>query len=92
MTLIGRAGIPLLIVAALAAPASGQSSESTPIGGPFSRVAVLNAPFVAEATTTIRELSPDRTARVHTVTARYYRDSQGRVRAEIDTPWVHTSY
>ena len=48
---------------------------------------MLNAAFAAEATTTIRELLPDRSARVHTVTTRYYRDSQGRVRAELDTPW-----
>ena len=25
--------------------------------------------------------------RLHTVTARYYRDSQGQVRAEVETPW-----
>lgn len=48
---------------------------------------MLNAPFSAEATTRIQELSPDGTARLHTVTARYYRDSQGQVRAEVDTPW-----
>ena len=28
-----------------------------------------------------------RTVREHTVTARYYRNSQGHVRAELDTPW-----
>jgi hypothetical protein len=88
MALIGRAGILLPIVAALAAPASGQPFDcSTPAGGPFSRVAVLNAPFAAEATTRIRELLPKGTARVHIVMARYHRDSQGRVRAELDTPW-----
>jgi hypothetical protein len=81
-------GILLAIVAALAAPANGQRYDtSIPAGGPFSRVPVLNAPFAAEATTRIREPLPDRTARVHTVTARYYRDSRGRVRAELDTPW-----
>jgi len=85
MALIGRAGSLLAIVAALAAPASGQ--DFARLGGPFSRVVVLNAPFSAEATTRVQELSPDGTARLHTVTARYYRDSQGQVRAEVDTPW-----
>ena len=83
--LISRTGIILAIVAALAAPASGQ--DFARLGGPFSRVVVLNAPFSAEATTRVQELSPDGTARLHTVTARYYRDSQGQVRAEVDTPW-----
>lgn len=85
MTLMSRTGSFLAIVAALAAPANGQ--DHARLGGPFSRVVVLNAPFSAEATTRIQELSPDGTARVHTVTARYYRDSQGQVRAEVDTPW-----
>ena len=57
------------------------------LGGPFARVLVLSAPFSAEATTRVQEVSPDGTARLHTVTARYYRDSQGQVRAEVDTPW-----
>jgi hypothetical protein len=88
MALIRRTEILLAIVAALAVPANGQGYDSSnPVGGPFSRLSVLNAPFAAEATTTIRELLPDRSARVHTVTARYYRNSQGRVRAELDTPW-----
>jgi hypothetical protein len=85
MALISRTGRLLAIVAALAAPASGQ--DFARLGGPFSRVVVLNAPFSAEATTRFEELSPDGTARLHTVTARYYRDSQGQVRAEVDTPW-----
>jgi hypothetical protein len=85
MAPISRIGSLLAIVAALAAPASGQ--DFARLGGPFSRVVVLNAPFSAEATTRVQELSPDGTARLHTVTARYYRDSQGQVRAEVDTPW-----
>src|SRR5713101_2307447 len=84
MVLISRTGSLLAIVAALAAPASGQ--DFAHLGGPFSRVVVLNAPFSAEATTRVQELSPDGTARLHTVTAHYYRDSQGQVRAEVDTP------
>lgn len=89
MALISRTGIVFAIVAALAAPANGQRYDtSVPAGGPFSRTPVLNAPFAAEAATRFRELRPDGTARAHhTVTARYYRDSRGRVRAELDTPW-----
>jgi hypothetical protein len=86
MTLIGRTGSLLAIVAALAAPANGQDYFAR-LGGPFSRVLVLDAPFSAEATTRVQDVFPDGTARLHTVTARYYRDSQGRVRAEVDTPW-----
>lgn len=89
MALIGRTGSLLVIVAALAAPANGQDFASRPatLGGPFSRVLVLDAPFSAEAMTRVQEVFPDGTARLHTVTARYYRDSQGQVRAEVDTPW-----
>jgi hypothetical protein len=85
MTLISRTGSLLAIVTALAAPASGQ--DFARLGGPFSRVVVLSAPFSADATTRVQELSPDGTARLYTVTGRYYRDSQGQVRAEVDTPW-----
>ena len=85
MALIGRTGSLLAIVAALAAPANGQDYPR--LGGPFARVLVLNAPFSAEATTRVQEVAPDGTARLHTVTARYYRDSQGQARAEVDTPW-----
>jgi hypothetical protein len=83
---IRRTGSLLAIVAALAAPANGQDYFAR-LGGPFARVLVLNAPFSAEATTRIQELFPDGTTRLHTVIARYYRDSHGRVRAEVDTPW-----
>jgi hypothetical protein len=86
MALIGRTGSLLAIVAALAAPANGQDYFAR-LGGPFSRVLVLDAPFSAEATTRVQDVFPDGTARLHTVTARYYRDSQGQVRAEVDTPW-----
>jgi len=86
MAMIRRTGSLLAIVAALAAPANGQDYFPR-LGGPFARVLVFNAPFSAEATTRIQEVSPDGTARLHTVTARYYRDSQGQVRAEVDTPW-----
>jgi hypothetical protein len=87
MALISRTGMLLAIIAVLAAPAKGQYDRSMAAGGPFSRVPVLNAPFSAEAKTTVRLALPDGTVRTHTVTARYYRNSQGHVRAELDTPW-----
>lgn len=82
-----RAGILLAMVAILAGSASGQQYDlSSAAGGPFSRVPVLNAPFSAEASTRIEVQLPDHTARQYTVTTRLHRDSQGRVRGEIDTP------
>jgi hypothetical protein len=88
MALISRTGILLAIIAVIAAPANGQQYDrSVAAGGPFSQVPVLNAPFSAEARTRVRLAVPDGTVREHTVTARYYRNSQGHVRAELDTPW-----
>jgi hypothetical protein len=88
MALISRTGLILAIIAVLAAPANGQRYDRpVAAGGPFSRVPVLNAPFSAEARTMVRQALPDGTVREHTVTARYYRNSRGYVRAELDTPW-----
>src|SRR5262245_61914389 len=88
MALISRTGILLTILAALGAPANAQQSadDVTPAGGPFVREPMLHAPFAADATTRVHELLPNGTARDSTVTARYYRDSRGRVRAEVDAP------
>jgi hypothetical protein len=56
MALISRTGILLAIIAVLAAPANGQQYDpSVAAGGPFSDVPVLNAPFSAEARTTVRQ-------------------------------------
>ena len=78
MALISRTGILLAISAVLAAPANGQQYDrSVAAGGPFSDVPILNAPFSAEARTTVRQALPDGAVREHTVTARYYRNSQG---------------
>lgn len=82
---VRRSGIVLMTVIAFSVHPNGQ--HSTPAGGPFSSVAVPNAPFSADAITNIRETLPDRRVREQTVTAHYYRDSQGRVRAELETPW-----
>src|SRR5215510_2290117 len=86
--MVSRAGILVAIIAVLAAPANGQQSDrSVAAGRPFSDVPVVNAPFSAEARTTVRQALADGSVREHTVTARYYRNSQGHVRAEVDTPW-----
>jgi hypothetical protein len=85
LRLVSRTGILLVTVIAFSARLHGQ--HSNPAGGPFSSVAVPNAPLSADAITNIRETLPDRSVREQTVTAHYYRDSQGRVRAELDTPW-----
>src|SRR5713101_5493860 len=88
MAVISRAGTLLAIVAALSAPTFAQRHEpSEAAGGPFTVTAILDAPFSAEAITKVREALSNGTVLEQTVTARYYRDSRGRVRAELDTPW-----
>lgn len=83
-----RTCVLLLTVAGLGTPVHAQTSDiSVAAGGPFSRQLVLNAPFSADATTHIQRVLPDGTTRADTLTAHYYRDSQGRVRAELDTQW-----
>src|ERR671919_1840191 len=54
------------------------------IGGPLvgHLLPFLNAPFSAEAITTVNHQLPNRTRLERTATARYYRDSKGRVRVE----------
>ncbi|MFN2445543.1 MAG: hypothetical protein ABR606_08165 [Vicinamibacterales bacterium] len=87
MCLISRTGMFVLSVMAMSAPAHGQGYEYLdPAGGPFSAV-VLNAPFSAKAVTRVREPLPHGAVREQTVTATLIRDSQGRVRAELDNPW-----
>ena len=53
------------------------------IGGPLlGPLPFLNAPFSAEAITTVNHELPNGTRLERTATARYYRDSSGRVRVE----------
>ena len=85
MTNTRRFAALLASLIAIAAPASAQVVVS--LGGPFSRDFVLNAPFSAVATTTVRDVYPDGAKSVRSVTARYYRTSSGDVRAELDTRW-----
>ena len=51
------------------------------IGGPLTWTPVLNAPFTADMTVTISQAG-----KVKKATARYFRDSQGRVRIDYQAP------
>jgi hypothetical protein len=83
-----RTWMLLVALASLGAPGNAQTPDlSVPAGGPFSSQPVVNAPFSAEATTRFHRVSADGSKREDTLTARYYRDSAGRVRAELDTQW-----
>lgn len=66
---------------------TARAQESPRLGGPFSRDIVAGAPFSAVATTTVRDVYPDGTTKERAVVARYFRSSQGQVRAEVDTDW-----
>ena len=81
-----RRSVRLLAILILVST-STKAQEFAHLGGPFSRQVVLNAPFSADATMTVRETSLDNTVRMRSVTARYFRDSRGQVRAELDTAW-----
>lgn len=73
----------MLCVAIGAANALAQSQPSSVSDSLFTREPVLNAPFIADAVTT---LVPSKNGTIRSVTDRYYRDSAGRVRAERHTP------
>jgi hypothetical protein len=56
------------------------------VGGPLAGpMPFVNAPFSADAITTVRHTLRDGTRLEHSTTARYYRDSAGRVRVEVLT-------
>jgi hypothetical protein len=79
-------GILVLSVMTLSTAVQAQDDgDLRPAGGPFSAV-VLNAPFSAQAVTRVTEPLPNGAVRKETVKATLIRDSQGRVRAELDTP------
>src|SRR5688572_25871498 len=67
----GRTGGP-------AAPAAALSIADDPLSGPI----VTNAPFSADAVTTVTQVLSDGTRIEQTTTAKFYRDSAGRVRSE----------
>jgi hypothetical protein len=82
----GRPGAPGIV----GSPAGVQSGRSgAPVTSfanvaddPFSGPVVANAPFSAEATTSVTQVLSDGTRIEENTTARFYRDSAGRVRRE----------
>jgi hypothetical protein len=71
------------LAAASAATAFGQSPlPDESIAGPLTRPSVSEAPFSADATTTVHATLGDGTRLDQTTTERFYRDSDGRVRVE----------
>jgi len=71
------------LAAAVSATAFGQVKvPAESVGGPLSSAPVLEAPFSADATTTVHAILGDGTRLDQTTTDRYYRDSTGRVRIE----------
>jgi hypothetical protein len=66
----------------LAAIGSLTAGQQPLMGGPLTGPAVLDAPFSADATTTVRQTLPDGSRVERTGIARYYRDRAGRVRIE----------
>jgi hypothetical protein len=66
----------------LAAMPSLSAGRQPLTGGPLTGPPVLDAPFSADATTTVRQTLPDGTRVERTGVARYYRDRAGRVRIE----------
>jgi hypothetical protein len=84
---LSRTQVLVLTVMMLSLPTYGQDHERLQsAGGPFSSF-VPNAPFSATAVTRVKERLPNGAVQEHTVTATVSRDSQGRVRAELDSPW-----
>ena len=67
----GRSGVP-------ATPPTAVNIADDPLSGPV----VTNAPFSADAVTTVTQVLSDGTRIEQTTTARFYRDSAGRVRSE----------
>src|SRR5262249_2711039 len=86
MTLVRRvSGLTFCLALAVAVPTATlgrQDPSPQDIGGPFTGPSVPGAPFSAEAATTVRETLHDGTRIDQRSTARYYRDSVGRVRVE----------
>jgi hypothetical protein len=73
----------LALVAAVAVPGVGQERVPTEaVANPLMGTVVLDAPFSADAITTVRETIEDGTQVERVGTARLYRDRAGRVRVE----------
>ena len=87
MTIMQKIGarefVFFVLAAAISTTGFGQAGHtSDTVGGPLTGPPVLNAPFVADATTTLTQTLGDGTRRQQSTMARYYRDSGGRVRVE----------
>ena len=65
-----------------AATSTGVFAQADMVGGPLTGPPVTDAPFSADATTTIRQTLRDGTRVERIGIARYYRDRLGRVRVE----------
>jgi len=74
-------GVCVGVSVLISAVAFGQSA-AVENGGPLSGPPPLNAPFTADARTTMLQRLKDGTRIERTMTARYYRDAAGRVRVE----------
>ena len=73
----------LILCAALSMTGVAQSDDTVDtVGGPLTGPPVPNAPFSADATTTLTQILEDGTRQSQRATARHYRDSMGRVRVE----------
>lgn len=83
-THIGRVCLGLAISALISAVVFGQS-DAVENGGPLSGPPPLNAPFTADATTTVIHRLQDGSRVERRMTAHYYRDAAGRVRVEQTT-------
>jgi hypothetical protein len=77
--LVSSASVCLLLTASH--PVLAQQAPPEPVGGPLGPP-VANAPFSAEATTTVQQVLADGTRIQRTGNARYFRDRIGRVRVE----------
>ncbi len=76
-------GLALCLAAAASIAGFAYQVRIEVIGGPLvGPLPFLNAPFSAEAITTVNHELPNGTRLERTATARYYRDSRGRVRVE----------
>src|SRR3954463_16797264 len=71
----------LLVVLGSSRTGLGQGGWSA-AGGPLTGPAVPNAPFSADATTTVHQTLSDGRLIERIATARYFRDREGRVRVE----------
>jgi hypothetical protein len=80
---LGRASIVPALMATLAVTTFGQVTPPTDsFGGPLTGPPVFEAPFSADATTTVHAILGDGTRLDQSTTDHYYRDSAGRVRVE----------